>query len=309
MPEPLPRHPWKRVDRAVLAASSAVPTMLSVEEQRMYHWLTAEWYAGQGTIVELGCFAGGSTARLAQGLRAGGWDRDRAAMAREETAQAAADSGHAGAAEGDHAESGQAKVHAFDRFRADERAKKAHLYPAGIAPFAGDDIEPLARHLLAPWRDLVELHPGQIEDQDWQGGPIELLVMDASKAKATTDRMAEIFYPHLIPGRSLVVQQDYLHWRLPWIAAQMQLMAACFTPVAHAPRDTVVFRCTAPVTPEVLEGGRVAGLAPGRMEAALLGARGALRPIRVARRVNDLIAAARANPEVDIGWKMRRPAG
>ncbi len=272
---PFPRHPWKQVDASVLQATRTVATMLSVEEQLFYHWLTADWLSGAGTVVELGCFVGGSTARLAQGLRIAG---------------------------------NRGKVHAYDRFQADERAKRAHLYPAGISPFDGTDILPLARALLDPWKAHVALHPGQIEEQDWTGGPIELLVMDASKTKATTDRMAEIFFPHLIAGRSLVVQQDYLHWRQPWIAVQMHLMADCFTPVAHAPPDTVAFLCTAPVTQEILARGRVAGLAPEQMIAALHGARGSLRPLRIARRVNALIAAARANPAVDIGWKMQRPA-
>lgn len=41
--------------------------MLCREEQRLYHWIIAYCATGAGAVVELGCFSGGSTARLAGG--------------------------------------------------------------------------------------------------------------------------------------------------------------------------------------------------------------------------------------------------
>lgn len=183
----------------------SVPTMLSEEEQRLYTWLGQN---ALGTVVELGCFAGGSTARLADGTRA--------------CAKPPA-------------------IHAFDRFTADDNVKHRFLYPAGVAPFAGKDILDLAERLLAPWPNIT-LHKGEIDRQTWTEGPIDILVLDASKKAETMDRMAEIFFPHLIPGQSLLVQQDYLHWKQPWVPVQMEVMAASVEPLGHVPSDTMVFR-------------------------------------------------------------------
>ncbi len=266
-------EPWRDVELSVLEATRAVPTMLAEPEQRLYHWLTAEWARGAGAIVELGCFAGGSTARLAEGHRIAGL---------------------------------QSEIHAFDRFTINQSGKEKHLYPAGIPAFEGEDLLPLARQLLQPWEAHITLHRGAIEEQSWPGEAIELLVMDASKSAATADRFAEMFYPSLIPGHSLVVQQDYLHWKLPWIAAQMELMADSFTPVAFAPHHTIVFRCDAPVDSEMLARGRVSGLSQAQMTALLRGARKRLRALGVARKVVTLIKAARANPGVEQASKMAR---
>lgn len=275
-PHDISRAPWRAVDPRVLAATGAVPTMLAEAEQCLYYWLTARWYRGAGAIVELGCFAGGSTARLAEGLRV------------------------AGATGG--------LIHAYDRFRVNEAGKRRHLYPAGIPPFEGEDLLPLARRLLAPWQARVRLHPGPIEAQSWSGEVIELLIMDASKSTAAADRFAEMFYPSLIPGRSLVVQQDYLHWKQPWVAAQMELMAGAFEPVAHAPHHTVVFRCRAPVTGAMLARGRVSGLDGARLTALLRRARRRLRPLGMAQKLIPLVHAARANPGVEQAREMVRPA-
>ena len=273
-PREIPLKPWRDVDASVLEATRTVPTMLAEPEQRLYHWLTAEWASGAGAIVELGCFAGGSTARLAEGHRIAGL---------------------------------RSEIHAFDRFSINQSGKEKHLYPAGVPAFEGEDLLPLAKQLLKPWEKRITLHPGAIEEQSWSGAAIELLIMDASKSSATADRFAEMFYPSLIPGHSLVVQQDYLHWKLPWIAAQMELMADSFTPVAFAPHHTIVFRCDAPVDGEILARGRVCGLSQTQMTTLLRDARKRLRALGVARKVITLIKAAQANPGVEQASKMAQP--
>lgn len=203
------KAPWRHILNRVVAPASNVPTMLSAEEQRLYHWLTSVWARGTGEIVDLGCFAGGSTARLAEGLRLSGLP---------------------------------SRIHAFDRFTAEESAKKRFLYPAGIAEFEGNDILPLAGGLLSPWKDLVTLYPGEIEDQAWEDGKIEILVVDAAKSASSLDALANTFYPYLVPG-GIVVHQDYFLQNQPWVAAQMALLTECFQPVGVAGGTTAIFQC------------------------------------------------------------------
>ncbi|WP_300513192.1 hypothetical protein [Aliiroseovarius sp.] len=266
--------PWNSARIDGIEATETVPTMLAAEEQALYAWLTGHWMRDLGEVVELGSFVGGSTARLAAGLVAAGRT---------------------------------AHLHAYDRFGCSEGLKETMLYPAGIAPFEGTDILPLAHALLAPWRDQVTLHPGRIEKQSWDGGPIELLVMDASKKIPLMDRMAATFFPSLIPGRSLVIQQDYLHWRTPWIAVQMEAMADWFTPVAFVPNDTVVFLNTRPVDSAALLAGQVAEMTPAARLETLRRARRRGRALGYGHRLAQSIKAMKANPDCEAAFRMRAP--
>lgn len=232
--------PWKRINPALLAQAAAVPTMLAPEEQQFYAWVTSEWMQGDGAVVDLGCFAGGSTARLAAGHQ---------------------HAGHPGL------------IHAYDRFHANEQTKEHILYAQGIAPFEGNNILDLTIDLLTPWTERIALYAGDIEDQVWEDGPIEVLMMDASKTIPTMDQMARMFFPSLIPGQSLVVQQDYLFWRLPWIPIQMELLADYFTPVACVPKHTMVFLNTRAIDPDALDATTVHRLTPEERLATLINAR------------------------------------
>ncbi len=186
-------QPWAALTDADLAGVG-VPTVLSPDERRLYFWLARDWACGAGALVDLGCFVGGSTALLAEGQRRAG----RAAP-----------------------------VHGHDAFTVSERFKAQFLYPAGVPAFAGADMLPVARQLLHPWAGTVRLHPGRIEDQVRDGVPIEIRAMDASNTAGTADAMAAAFLPALVPGRGIVIQQDFLHWRQPWVAAQMALLGDC----------------------------------------------------------------------------------
>ena len=267
--------PWKSAKIDGFDATAAVPTMLAEEEQALYAWLTATWMEDIGDVVDLGCFVGGSTARLAAGL-------------------AAADR--------------RAHLHAYDRFGCDEALKQRMLYPAGIPPFEGTDTLPLVRQLLSPWQDRLTLHPGQIQDTGWPGGPIELLFMDASKKIPLMDRMAEQFFPSLIPGKSLVIQQDYLHWRTPWVPVQMEAMANWFTPVAFAPKDTVVFLNTRQIDAEALKAGRVAEMTPNARLSALRRARKSGDALGYGKRLAQSVQAMKANPDCEVAFQMKPPA-
>jgi len=221
-PPPFDSGSWQ--DAQLPEKTATVPTMLTDEEGRLLFWLARDYATGVGAICDLGCFAGGSTARLASGVVAA----DRKTL-----------------------------VHAFDHFTLTEDQKDRYLYPAGVARFKGRSMLPAVRQLLSPWQDIVAYHPGEITDTDWRGGPIEILFIDAAKMPESADRIAGIFLPHLIPGRSIVVQQDYLHWRQPWVPAQMELLSDCFDIVGWCAKNTVIFQANQPITAQTLSTTRV----------------------------------------------------
>lgn len=267
-------RPWRVLTGADLGPAATVPTMLTPEESLLYHWLGRR-ARGLGATVDLGAYAGGSAARLLSGL---------------------ARSGH------------PFHVHSYDRFRS-SRAFWARFMPEEPLPDSDDaDLLPVVQRHLAPWRDHVTLHIGDIGEKRWEGGTIEILSVDAAKGAVMADHVASEFYPALVPGQSILVHQDYLMAVQPWLCAQMVGLRDCFLPLAHVPRVGLVFLCLAPVTEAALQAARVGQLTDGKLmqkvrEAAVwhegMIARGQFRA---------MLDQIKANPGVRLGWQMRQAA-
>lgn len=273
----LSSRPWQSVSGRDLGHARHVPSMLNREEAQFYFWLAGRMAHMPGQMVDLGCFVGGSTAYLAAGARA---------CRRGLTP----------------------RVSAYDQFRASPKVKERQLYAKGIAPFDGHDILPLAKALLAPWSDDVELHKGRIEETTWRGGAISLLILDASKTSGTMDQMAEIFFPHLIPGVSVIVQQDELHWKEPWIAVQMERVKACFQPLCYVPGGAVAYLCTRRVDRDMLRARRVHGLDDEAMIRALSQSVQRLSAFGVAHKLERQMDAIRRNPGQRKAWRFKNRA-
>lgn len=267
-------RPWRTVSAGDLGAAATVPTMLTPEEGQLYHWLGRR-VAGDGAVVDLGAYAGGSAARLLSGLAQAG---------RGNT------------------------VHSYDRFRS-SRAFWARYMPEEPLPETDDaDLLPVVRRHLAPWADHVTLHIGDIGDKRWEGGPIEILSVDAAKGSAMADHIATEYFPALVPGRSILVQQDYLMSVQPWLCAQMVGLRDEFLPLAHVPKVGMVFLCVASVTPDTLRGGLVNDLTDGKLmqrvrEAAAWHQDMVPKPVFKA-----MLEQIKAHPGVRLGWQMRQAA-
>ena len=267
-------RPWLNVPYYFVGCARRVPTMLSKHEQLLYYWLGAHWARGAGDFVDLGSYVGGSTACLAEG--------------------------HITATL-------PGRIHAFDMFTSSEKLKQRMLYSGGIDPFEGEDILPLSQKLLSPWSDRVVFHKGEITDQTWDGTPIEVLTMDASKIALKTDAMARIFFPSLIPGGSVLVQQDYLHFSQPWIAAQMELLADYVQPVGHCPDDSMVYLCTRQIDQDALDHAEVGLLTDAELLDLVEAAKARHAGKGLEARFDQMSRAIAANPDVRIAWKFAKP--
>jgi hypothetical protein len=265
-------RPWEAVTDAEMASGLAVPSMLTHEESKLYHWL-GRTVLGDGATVDLGAFAGGSAARLLSGLALSGREY---------------------------------QLHTYDRFRS-SRAFWAKFMPDEPLPDADDaDILPLARRHLAPWGERVTFHLGDIGTMHWAGGPIEVLSVDAAKGSAMADHIAAEFFPALMPGRSILVQQDYLMSVQPWISAQMVALAGHFVPLAKVAKVCVAFLCVKPVTEAALIAARTDGLTDKEL----------IRRVREAadwhdgmirrHHFNAMVQQVKRNPGLRLGWQMRR---
>ncbi|WP_295080952.1 hypothetical protein [Tabrizicola sp.] len=265
------RH-WVAVAGADLGPAARVPTMLTPEEQLLYHWLGRR-VKGDGAVVDLGAYAGGSAARLLSGL----------------------------------ALSGRAcHVHSYDRFRT-SRALWARYMPSEPLPDADDaDLLPLVQRHLAPWADRVTLHVGDIGAQRWTAGPIEVLSVDAAKGSAMADHIAAEFFPALVPGRSILVQQDYLMSVQPWLCAQMVRLRDCFVPLAHVPKVGLVFLTVAPVTHAALIAAKVGELTDGKLMSRVREAAAWHEGMVQRAPFKTMLDQIKAHPGVRLGWQMRQ---
>jgi hypothetical protein len=151
-------------------------------------------------------------------------------------------------------------IHAYDRFEVEDWTRGL-FFPEHVP--AGASFREQFDRNIAPYADLVEVHAGDICDHQWSGGPIEILFIDIAKHWTVSDWTTWQFFPHLIPGRSLVVQQDYLyhHW-VAWLHVTMELYADYFEYVCDTEVNSAVFLNTKPIPPSVLRRHSVESLTP-----------------------------------------------
>lgn len=198
--------------------------MIADEERRLLHALARDSYAGHGAIVDAGAFLGASTAALAGGLL----DNPGVAAKREPA------------------------IHSYDRFIADSDYLVSFLRNLGFAVTRGESFQPLFLSNIARYRNIVAVHAGDILAERWQLGPVEILFLDICKSPAINAHMIAEFFPHLIPGRSIVVQQDYHHPYLPWIHVTLEALAGSFEVVEERVGESIILRLAAPFDPERL---------------------------------------------------------
>ncbi|MGN6189347.1 MAG: hypothetical protein ACTHOE_10635 [Conexibacter sp.] len=183
----------------------AYPTMLVHDERRLLHWLARDVWEGWGAIVDAGCFLGGSTASFASGLRA-----------RATPAQGGP----------------RPPVWSYDRFEAEPYMVEERHLERWPQIRVGDSFQPAFEDLLGDLVTETRVCAGDITAQPWDGGPIEILFLDVLKSSAINDAVLMQFLPALVPGRSVLIQQDYVHGMLPWIHITMELLGDAVERVA-----------------------------------------------------------------------------
>ena len=140
-----------------------------------------ECFSGRGRIVDLGCWYGATTFSLARGLT-----RNRRAKENR-------------------------VIDAFDLFiwkkAMDPVAARLQMpvrYRDGESFY--DDV----RKLLEPYDKVVRLHQQDLMEYRPTSVPVEFLFIDAMKSWPLAEKIVRDFFPLLIPGTSLVVQQDFV---------------------------------------------------------------------------------------------------
>ena len=211
-------RPW--TDLAIPEALEQVRAYTFVEERQAAVWLARECYSGQGAIVDAGTFLGGSALSLAVGLA----DNERL-EAREKTG----------------------RIQCFDIFTWARWIREEWLPPGARL---GTSFVGVFHDTVRAYQHLITIHPGDITKRVWNGEPVELLFVDCAKNFAANAAVIEMFFPRLIPERSIVNQQDYaIQSRLIWLHATMEFFADRFEELGSTEiGGTTLFRLRRPIS-------------------------------------------------------------
>lgn len=223
-----PTTPW---GKHPLPSFSLPPAMLSLGEVKLLHWLTAEYYAGRGEIIDAGCFLGGSSIALAHGLQCN--PRLRPHEKRK-------------------------RIVSYDLFLADWYTIKGYLPDRR----EGDDFRDLFSQNIELYEQYIDVVQGDIRLIEWGSRPIEILFIDVAKQPDINDILVQRLFPHLCPNLSYVIHQDYIHEWLPWIHVTMEYFTEYFAVCDYVPYGSAVFRLVKQIPSDVCAEFSVARLSP-----------------------------------------------
>lgn len=212
--------PWQRMGLTARSVNP-VPSMMGDEEGLYLYWLARDWYTGRGAIVDGGPLLGGSTVALAGGLTANTRVTDKAG-----------------------------RIHSYDLFTYSRWMRR--VYRGRQEPPEGADLLPEFETNIAPWRELVQVHAGDITTYEWTDGPIEILFIDVAKTWDIQRHLLREFFPALTPGRSVVVQQDFFYVSCYWIHLVMEALSDYFRTTAMPEVATLSFELLAPIPSHLL---------------------------------------------------------
>jgi hypothetical protein len=171
-------------------------------------------YTGAGKIVDLGCWLGATTLALARGVvdnQQQRWERP---------------------------------IYALDRFRWEPWMTPIAESIGCPCYLDGDSFLERTRTTLKQYENLISLRSCDLLVPIDFADPIEFLFVDAMKSWDLANAIVQGFFPHLVAGRSLVVQQDFAYHH-PVGATNhvlMWLLRDFMTPVYHVPGScSVVF--------------------------------------------------------------------
>ncbi len=219
-------RPWQ--DESLSARIPRVPTMLSGKERRLLYSLARDYAAEDAAIVDAGCFLGGSTAALLAGVR------DRPIPWRGPPVASY--------------DLFRVEAYTIPQFFEDDTSVRdgqsfRHRFDANVMEFSVPHV----------------VREGDVAEIGWSGGPIDVLFLDVLKSWEINDAVLRDFFPSLVPGRSVIVHQDYGWGWLPWIPISVELMRDSVRLIDGMEWGSHVFFLEEAVPAELMENG-VGGL-------------------------------------------------
>lgn len=167
-----------------------IPAMITCEEKKYYSYFP-RFFSGQGQVVELGSWLGASTACLLEGLKQN---------------------------EKFHGK----KLHVLDDFVWRPNWMDQYVQPEDRLALHSDFTALFERYAGSENIAHMTVRKVKICDYDgnenlpplsWNDGPIEMLFVDCGRTFEVNEAWFRVLAPHFIPGRTLIVMQDWRVWR------------------------------------------------------------------------------------------------
>jgi hypothetical protein len=220
------KRPWL----GVKFSHSKVPTMITEEERAYLFWLTSTVWTGEGHVVEIGPWLGGSTVALAAGMKERVFKEIR-------------------------------KLHVYDNF-----IWKAFMGKRASLPLHdGDSFQEYFTENTKQYSDLMvsyrqslpddsllfdkeimakrDINPEQAKILRWDiKEPVEILFIDGAKSWDGLRFLLDEFSNYLIPGKTLFVCQDYKYWGTYWVPLIFEILGDHLELVHNLKFNTVTFR-------------------------------------------------------------------
>lgn len=180
--------------------------MLSLDEVMMLYDIAKLLYTREGEIVNAGAFIGASAYALAAGMSDNELNtRDR-------------------------------KVHSYDLFVAGDASvvdflqnnifHRRNRYGKSVCDIIkielGFDYSDVYAFQTQRYSRYLETYSGDVKLHKWTSGAIEVLFIDVCKTLEINSFIFENFFSSLIPGVSIIVQQDFHHIYHPYIHVTLQ---------------------------------------------------------------------------------------
>lgn len=204
------------------------PSMMSAMECEILYGLTKELYTGEGKIVDAGVFLGASTRLFGHAIKANA--NSKAIL--EKFPQPVVTFEWAGLGGG---------MPAF--FERNNVETEGLLTETSFAP--------LLEKMIKDVRPTTDLRLGDICAQTWDDTPIEICFLDVIKGDVINQFVFNLFMPRMIPGKSILIQQDYFIDRLPFLKVTQESLAPYFEYMGNV-QSSGYFRLIKEIPPEVL---------------------------------------------------------
>uniref|UniRef100_A0A7C3VK76 Class I SAM-dependent methyltransferase n=1 Tax=Planktothricoides sp. SpSt-374 TaxID=2282167 RepID=A0A7C3VK76_9CYAN len=221
--------------------SPEIPTMISQEERRYLYWLGKSVWSGEGIVLEIGPWLGGSTVCLAAGMK-------------------------------DSNNENHKKLKVIDNFIWREfMAKRANL---PIQP--GNSFEPFFCENISDYASIIDYYVRALPDEEIKGDieaanqrysqgekveifegtdqPLEIVFIDGAKSWQGLRYLLQTINNNLIVGKTYLVCQDYKYWGTYWVPLMITKLEKYLKPVHNVlDSTTVTFRLVANIPVEILE--------------------------------------------------------
>jgi len=198
--------------------SLSARSMLTAYELALLYAVAKDWYSGAGEIIDGGPLLGLSTYALARGLRA----NERVGLK-------------------------DRRIYSFDLFLDFDMGWHVEGCGSGTGSVFDKFLE-INRDYLGS----ISISPGDLLRMRWSGKPIEVLFIDVAKTWDLNNWVLRNWFTPLLPGRSVVLQQDYVYFHQYWISLTMAWLRDYFERCEEVFGATVAFLNRAPIPPEKL---------------------------------------------------------